>query len=101
MGDESNLHEYVILHLGAPQRVAASFAVAAATAAAAATGTAAAPAAAAAGLHQRDRRRLLHEASLEGRIEDYSADARDSSSPWLNKDEVMVIQGKQLRCMAS
>ncbi|KAL8272123.1 hypothetical protein Esti_003966 [Eimeria stiedai] len=47
------------------------------------------------GLHQRGRRRLLREASSEGSGDNgaLSGAAGETASPWLNKDEVMVIQG--------
>ncbi|KAL8437554.1 hypothetical protein Efla_000417 [Eimeria flavescens] len=47
------------------------------------------------GLHQRGRRRLLREASSEesGENGGLQAEGGKDASPWLNKDEVMVIQG--------
>ncbi|KAL8449518.1 hypothetical protein Emed_003169 [Eimeria media] len=49
------------------------------------------------GLHQRGRRRLLREASSEesGDNGDLSGAGGGTGSPWLNKDEVMVIQGEE------
>ncbi|KAL8430716.1 hypothetical protein ACSSS7_005766 [Eimeria intestinalis] len=47
------------------------------------------------GLHQRGRRRLLREASSGGSGDSGDPSGADggTASPWLNKDEVMVIQG--------
>ncbi|KAL8453374.1 hypothetical protein Emag_001890 [Eimeria magna] len=49
------------------------------------------------GLHQRGRRRLLREASSEesGDNGGLSGAGGGTASPWLNKDEVMVIQGEE------
>ena len=51
-----------------------------------------------AGLHQKGRHRLLREATSadSGLALQACASEEETPSPWLNRDEVLVIQGEQL-----